>query len=406
MRKSGLEWVGLAALATIAGGCASVPEIKRDTLANRIEQNAQDLNEAHTRSLIAIITKNVLRARDDQPTNYTTVSGIKANPVIQSGGSLRLGPLGIGNAPGPFMNSDASLSRNEYADAEYSVNPFASSDNYQSLYEPMAPEILSAYLDSGWDNRILMYMFVDSAELYEAGASSGPRLYIGAGNVSDGAAANPQVTLFHALVDDAAAGTVEFAPIPNEMKSRNCRPYSPRDLVTAFQLTETPPSEIIDTIERLTEKTVVMGTPGEAPPAPGEAARPFNGQLHLCDPPINEWQFTNAADGVVRATVRLRSFDDMVYFLGETLRDYREGPVTFDGQRLIVVREDRKGGGVSVAVDHAGKTWQVAGNANRRTHPDDVSDRTGTVLSLLNQLYLRAQSAEFLRAPDTTLRVR
>jgi len=378
----------------------------RYTLADRIEQNAQDLNEAHTRSLIAIITKNILRARDDQPTNYTTVSGIKANPAIQSGGSLRLGPLGIGNAPGPFMNSDASLSRSEISDAEYSVNPFANSDNYQSLYEPMAPEVLRAYLDSGWDRRILVYMFVDSAVFWRDGAADGPRFYAGGGNVSDGAPPDPQADLFRALVEDAASGAVEFQAVPNEMRSRNCRPYSPRDLVTAFQLTDTPPSEIIDTIERLTEKVVVMGSPDEAAPAPGLAPLPFNGQLHLCDPPKNEWQFVNVSDGAVRATVRLRSFDDMVYFLGETLRDYGGAPVTFDGQRLMVVREARKGDGVSVAVGHAGQTWQVSGNANRRTNPNDLSDRTGTVLSLLNQLYLRAQSSEFLRAPDTTLRVK
>lgn len=406
MRNHGRDWMGLVAMAALVSGCASAPQLPRDTLASRIEHNAQELNEAHTRSLIAIITKNILRARDDQPTNYTTISGIKANPAIQSGGSLRLGPLGIGNAPGPLMNSDASLARNEYSDAEYSVNPFANSDNYQSLYEPMAPEVLRAYLDSGWDSRILMYLFVDSAVLWRGGAPVGSRFYVNGANVSDGAPADPLADLFRQLVDDAAAGKVEFEAIPNEMKSRNCRPYSPRDLVTAFQLTETPPSEIIDTIERLTEKTVVMGTPGEAAPAPGETPRAFSGQLHLCDPPKNEWQFINTTDGAVRATVRLRSFDDMVYFLGETLRDYRNAPVAFGGQKLMVVREGRKGGGSSVPVDHAGRTWQVSGNAGRRTNPDDLSDRTGTVLSLLNQLYLRAQSSEFLRAPDTTLRVK
>ncbi len=408
MCKSGLQWLGLAAVSLLAGGCISAPDLGPGGLAGTIEQNAADLNEAQTRSLIAIITKNVLRARDDQPTNYTTISGIKSNPVLQLNGAMRLGPLGFGNAAGPFTGSDASIARNETANAEYSVNPFANSDNYQSLYEPMAPEILRAYLDSGWPGDLLIYVFIDSAELMEGGARSGGRFFVNADTVSDGAPASRQADLFRALVRDAGNGTVEFEPIPNEMKNRNCRPYSPRDLVTAFQLTETPPSEIIDTIERLTEKTVVMGSPDEKEAAPGETAKAFAGQLHLCDPPRNEWRFINAADGQVRATVRLRSFDDMVYFLGETLREYPNAPVTFGGQRLLVVKEKRDAksdNGYSVAVEHGGEAYLVSGNRNRRFNPDDVSDRTGTVLSLLNQLYLRSQSAEFLRAPDSTLRV-
>jgi hypothetical protein len=399
--------VCLALAAASLAGCAASKALAPNAVAQGIARNAEDLNEAHTHSLIAIITKNVLRARDDQPTNYTTVSGIKSNPVVQLNGGLRLTPLGLGNAPGPLMGSDASIARNETANAEYSVNPFANSDRYQSLYEPMAPEIFKAYFDSGWDNAILFYLFIDSAVLYEAGQPAGDRFFINGDNVSDAAPPSPLAALFRALIEDAARGAVEFEPIPNEMKTRDCRPYTPRDLVLAFQLTETPPSEIIDTIERLTGRTVVLGSLDEVEPAPGEAARPFEGQLHLCEPPKNEWQFVNADDGQVRATVRLRSFDDMVYFLGETLRAYPNAPVMFNGQRLFVVHEAGavQTSGLHVTVRHGEETYVVAGNASRRTDPYDVSDRTGTVLSLLNQLYLRSQADEFLRAPDSTLRV-
>jgi hypothetical protein len=104
------------------------------------------------------------------------------------------------------------------------------------------------------------------------------------------------------------------------------------------------------------------------------------------------------------AEVRTRSFDDMVYFLGETLRvsESREQGSMGD---VILFRTYRQRGDVkfAVRVEHAGDVYFIAPQS-----PSKVSgaedDQTGNVLGLLNPLYQFAQSDDFLRAPEARLR--
>ena len=136
---------GVALSMLSMSGCASISNLGASGLAENIEDNAATLNEAHTRAMTAIIAVNVLRARDRWPTNYTTLSGIKSNPSMSLNGSASFGPLGLGNAPMPFAGSSASVSRNESANAEYSVNPFSNNDKTQGLLKPIQPEMMESY---------------------------------------------------------------------------------------------------------------------------------------------------------------------------------------------------------------------------------------------------------------------
>ena len=131
--------------------------------------------------------------------------------------------------------------------------------------------------------------------------------------------------------------------------------------------------------------------------------------------------------------VNFRSFDDMVHFVGETLR-LPEQEVENGRKRGLCIerhnngtKKDSKPGkckrtlfnitkrrqpeiasevftGHGVKVVHAGETWYALPELNLK----DVvagrpSDRTGTVLSILSQIYLLNQSSEFLEAPDNVL---
>jgi hypothetical protein len=126
----------------------------------------------------------------------------------------------------------------------------------------------------------------------------------------------------------------------------------------------------------------------------------FNRRLLLCDAAETEWGFLDARTGAAIAAVRTRSFDDMIYFLGETLRSGTEGhPAIVGNVILFQTYPDRADKAFAVRVEHAGRVYFIAPQAlvGEATGPKDV---TGNVLSLLNQLYLLAQSDEFLRAPE------
>ena len=100
----------------------------------------------------------------------------------------------------------------------------------------------------------------------------------------------------------------------------------------------------------------------------------------------------------------MRSFDDMIYFLGETLRSGTEDhPTVAGGVILFQTYSDRADKAFAVRVEHAGRVYFIAPQSpvGDTGGPKDV---TGNVLSLLNQLYLLAQSDEFLRAPEARLR--
>ena len=103
-------------------------------------------------------------------------------------------------------------------------------------------------------------------------------------------------------------------------------------------------------------------------------------------------------------STRTRSFDDMIYFLGETLRSgTEENPTVAGNVILFQTYAGRADKSFAVRVEHAGRVYFIAPQAplGDQEGPKDV---TGNVLSLLNQLYLLAQSDEFLRAPEARLR--
>jgi hypothetical protein len=165
-------------------------------------------------------------------------------------------------------------------------------------------------------------------------------------------------------------------------------------------------ADTIRTVEALTGRQMLLtddtrtDKPGEAVIAPDR----FNRRLLLCDPVAPAWGFTHARTGEPLAMVRTRSFDDMIYFLGETLRNGTEESPTVAGNVILFqTYADRADRSFAVRVEHAGRVYFVAPQigTGESVGPRDV---TGNVLSLLNQLYLLAQSDEFLRAPDARFR--
>jgi hypothetical protein len=404
---------GAALGALSLGGCAIVSDLGATGLAENIEDNAATLNEAHTRAMTAIIAINVLRARDRWPTNYTTLSGIKSNPTLSLNAGASFAPLGLGNANSPFVNSGGSVARNETANAEYSVNPFSNNDKTQGLLKPIQPEMLQSYWLAGWPRETLMWLFVDAVTF----AGEAQPWYIDGDEFS--AAPSPtdivNTKRYMEIITRAKANNVDFGPMPAPtLDQRSCAPYDPLYLREtlggadganrgggAGSMTDT-----IRTVETLTGRQMVLTDDTRAPKANEAVIAPdrFNRRLLLCDPAETTWGFTDAQTGAPLATIRTRSFDDMIYFLGETLRSGSEGRPTVAGNVILFQTYSERGSrAFAVRVEHAGHIYFIAPQTPKEDFagPKDV---TGNVLSLLNQLYLLAQSDEFLRAPEARVR--
>jgi hypothetical protein len=403
--KRGLM-AGAALGAALLSGCATVNALGPSGVAEKIEENAANLNDAHTRAETAIIAMNVLRARDRWPTNYTTLSGIKSNPTLSLNGSASFGPLGLGNARLPFSGSSASVSRNETANAEYSVNPFANSDKTQSLLKPMLPQMMQNYWRAGWPKETLMWLFIDS--LTFAGEKDGWRVDGDEKNMADGSPERAHLDRYIRLIQRAKAGEFDFAQLPSlGLEQRNCTPYDPVYLRETLGADggDASMGDAIKTVEALTGKKLVLtedtrNVKGEAYIAPDK----FGRRLLLCDTTDNSWGFVDTATGKPVALIRTRSFDDMIYFLGQTLRAGTPGhPAEFGGTILFQVFTERGDKQYAVRVEHAGQVYFIAPQAPLGHH-DGPRDVTGNVLSLLNQLYLLAQSDDFLRAPEARLK--
>lgn len=408
-----VKLAGVALSALCMQGCAMVSDLGAIGLAENIEDNAATLNAAHTRAMTAIIAVNVLRARDRWPTNYTTLSGIKSNPTLSLNGAASFSPLGLGNAPMPFANSGASVSRSESANAEYSVNPFSNNDRTQGLLKPIQPEMLQSYWLAGWPRETLMWLFVDAVTF----TGDTQPWYIDGDEFSSAPSPSDAANLkrYVAIIDAAKRGEVDFGLLPAPtLDQRDCTPYDPVYLRETLG-GATPVdggrgggnmADTIRTVEALTGRQLLL-TDGTRAERPGEAVIApdrFNRRLLLCDPVVPAWGFVDPRTGAALAMVRTRSFDDMIYFLGETLRNGTEESPTVAGNVILfqtyAERADRS---FAVRVEHAGRVYFVAPQIGTGdiAGPRDV---TGNVLSLLNQLYLLAQSDEFLRAPDARFR--
>jgi hypothetical protein len=395
-----------AALSLLSvSGCASIGNLGASGLAENIEDNAATLNEAHTRAMTAIIAVNVLRARDRWPTNYTTLSGIKSNPTMSLNGSASFGPLGLGNAPMPFAGSAASVSRNESANAEYSVNPFSNNDKTQGLLKPIQPEMMESYWKAGWPRETLMWLFVDSVQF-----AGEPQPWFIDGDEFSAAPSAIDIANTRRYDDISAGakrGEITFGQLPDQtLDQRNCKPYDAiylRDTLGggASDGGRSGMSDIIRTVEGLTGRQMVLTSDARtSADEPQVAADRFNRRLLLCDAAETAWGFVDAQTGAPIAAVRTRSFDDMIYLLGETLRSGTEGhPAIVGNVILFQTYPDRADKAFAVRVEHAGHVYFIAPQSpvGDTSGPKDV---TGNVLSLLNQLYLLAQSDEFLRAPE------
>lgn len=415
--KTGMLTASILALS----GCATVAGSGDRLIASNIAEDSIRLNEAFSQSTNAIILKNVLRARDRWPTSYTTLSGISSKPTFASP-SLTLSPLGRGEVPRPLGTSATTLTPLSAAEKSYNVQPFSARDRSESLLKPVAETTFDDFLKS-WPQDVVLLMFLNEVEFKvsdPSDATGEKKKTIKIRNSGDNFLKFKK-RLAAALYSDDSNYQNKFSELPesnNELdfkKDIRLVPSEKAKKETACGQQDFAVKELLSknsgrfgNLQKLKELTGATVTV--------EAASKNKLALKVCQKSetTNVLVLDPEKGGVAgrELSFSLRSFDDMIYYVGETLRisDINKRPQVSTPCKtnnqsklgpLFKVYENLESGDFAAEVEHNGETIKaVKASSAVDTDTACLKERSSTVMALLNQLLLLNQSEKFLDAPQ------
>ncbi len=387
----------MALSASVLAACGTTPAapFRGEGLARQIADDAVAFNEAYARAVSGQLLLNVLRARDRQPRYYLSMSGIQDAPGLRYRENFGISgtPLGEGASPWGFGNF--GFERETQSRPSYAVQPLSAETLTRTVFQPTPSNVFEHYWRSGWSRDLLLFLMVEKITRIDH-VEGGP----------------PAVREF---VNDA---TQLRDDCRGEAPSAGC-------------------AYVIETRRFLADiaaRTPARERPGAAPvcglvdsydtPQPLMAARDGKG----CEPRF--------VVGETTFVLSLRSFDDMIFYVGELMRPSttETGEETTMESRLTVfaagLRSDR---GVplfrilpageaarsaprdphlhfAASVNYSGRRYFAGppvGRACMRATPDGVcaddpsaGDRSSSVLSLLAELLALNQSPDAIRAPN------
>jgi hypothetical protein len=393
MPKAHKTWWAMAAGALLLAACAIAPAApqRRETLARQIAEDAAAFNEAYARAVSAQLLLNILRARDRQPRYYLSMSGIQDAPSLRFQENVGAGSVPLGEGASPWGFGSFGITREVQSRPTYAVQPLSADTLTKAVFQPTPPNVFAHYWQSGWSRDLLVFLLVDRIDVVETGAGA---------------------QTFH---NEANEIRQDCAPI---VDTGGCR------------FVRTARAFLDDISARAPDASAPQGQSvcglvesyGAAAPVRAGASTPGE----VCMP-----RFIVGARTYV---MTLRSFDDVVYYVGELMRL----SATQSGMRgemrapLSVRAAGLRGGGVGVplfriapAQDAANDQFYagnvmyngqrfVAGPPVGRSCADAAQsglcvdgavegDRSSSVLSLLAELLALNQSPDAIRAPSRVL---
>lgn len=383
----------LAAVAAcaVAASCATGSPFPspRERLARQIADDAAAFNDAYGQAVSAQILLNILRGRDRLPRYYLATTGISDSPSWRYRQNAGIGAIPLGEGASPWGVGNVGVERETQSRPSYAVQPFSAETLTRAAFEPTAPHVFAHYWRSGWPRDLLMLVMVEAVETTGA--------------------AGPTVVFTN------EANTI-FEDCPASVATEGCAFV--RAMRTFIASTAERPRVLRFDTER--GRPVCGLVDAYAPASPVRPVAPQEGAS--CDP-----AFVVGAD-VVR--LRLRSLDDMVYYVGELMRAgaMRAGPGEAIEAQVTVRAAGLRGGGRGVPlfrilppaaaragvhaaeVEYGGVRYR-AGPAVGRSCGEEASegvcrdtadegDRSSSVLSLIAEILALNQSPDAIRAPS------
>ena len=430
--------------------CGTIVKNSNASLSGAIADDAIKLNDAFNKATNAVLLKNILRARDRWPTNYTTLSGIKSTPTISQSNGLTLSPLGLGNPEGPGQGSGTVLSQGINSSNEYDVNPFAAADRSESLLTPVTEKLFERYYNS-WPRDVVTLMFIKNFKVKIDNQNdfgfhnSGDEFQRVEGDLKaalflsdaellkyyseeDKLTKKSMVRNFELnlkrdliLTDSTSLGA------SNNARACTSKIISPTDItakdsfiagLTQFQAITDADISLTKLSER--QQTTHNATFGLDKDNMGlslkicESKESANKILKLTPGAYEKAQQGGKIIPHREITITLRSFEDIVYYLGETLRvaGTDDQPTVYASCDKIVTSvpifktsTQNEYDYFAISVKHAGDTVKALPKGTDSNGKEMcLKERSATVMSILNQLLLLNQSPEFLKAPENFFR--
>lgn len=383
------SFVAACAAALLAASCATTPDIpsQRERLTRQIADDAVAFNEAYAQAVSAQVLLNILRSRDRMPRHYLAMTGISDSPSWTTSRSATLGGVPLGDIDSPWGFGELSASRERTSRPSYAVQPFSAETLTRTAFQPTPANVFEHYWYSGWPRDLLLLMMVETIE--KTGPDNHLYTYTNEAN-----------TIFDDCVASVQTEGCDFV--------REVRAF----LAAAD---EHPRQRGID----LQSGRPLCGlVDAYGPTAPVRPVAPREGQV--CDPVFVVGGYT--------LHLRLRSLDDMVYYVGELLRadTTRAGPGAAIEAQVTIRAAGLRGGGRGVPlfrvvpatgsgryaaeIAYGGHRYR-AGPAIGRSCGDetaeglcrdvaDEGDRSSSVISLIAEILALNQSPDAIRAPS------
>jgi hypothetical protein len=349
-------------------GCVTVPTLHGDQedIANRIGDNAVAYNQAYGRAIANQILLNALRARDRLPLYYLSMSGISDSSYTDMSGQAQIGSIGLGQGGPNWGVGSLSGTRLNRTFPAYILNPFGGNKDSRGTSSQFVPITR---------DRFLHYWHGDW----------------------------PRETLLYVLVDSATETVGENAVRYSNTSSAHQTCTDGADVCTFAD------------VVHLVSDNARTAEFGDCPPA-APARQDRCGIRILVDGRTFD--------------LELRSVDDMIYYLGSTLRIggespevrplgvYPTNPANEEAWSAVPRRaplfsvaqapQRYEHGDYAAEVTYRGDRY-VAGPANN-THciiradqncsvAIERGDASANVLSLITQLIIMSQSQEGQTAP-------
>lgn len=384
------RWIAILAACVLLASCATAaPDVRRERLSRQIADDAAAFNDAYGQAVSAQILLNILRSRDRLPRYYLAMTGISDSPSWSMTQSGSIGGIPLGESGSPWGFGNVGIERQTQTRPSYAVQPFSAETLTRTAFEPTAPYVFEHYWRSGWPRDLLLMVMVEAIEKTDA---EGVR---------------------HTFVNEANTIFEDCAP---SVDTNGCAFV--RELREFMISTSERPAESGIDMERGRPLCGVVDAYG--PTTPVKPIAPREGLD--CDPvfPI----------GSTLVRFRLRSLDDMVYYVGELMR--AGAMVTDEGAPIeaqVTVRAaGLRGGGQGVPLFRVvpegaadadiyaasvvygghryyagpaiGRSCGAASEGGRCQDSAAEGDRSSSVLSLIAEILALNQSPDAIRAPS------
>lgn len=383
-------WFAAICAAMLTASCASVreePHARREALAQQIADDAVGFNEAYGRAVSAQILLNILRSRDRLPRHYLSTTGISDSPSWSTTEGVGIGAVPLGGGGDPWGVGGVSVERSRETRPSYAVQPYDAATLTRTVFDATQPYVFAHYWRSGWPRDLLTLVMVERIVRH----------------TPDGHAETHQNEANEIFNDCAPSVETAGCAFVRTLRDFLARVDHPSDL------SEDPNAHAIcGLVEAYAPRRPVRPAP------PSETER--------CDPVFvvdgDYYQF------------RLRSLDEMIYYVGELLR--ADAMEAAPGEAIVAPLTIRaaglRGGGRGVPlfrvlphgvrddrphaaeVYYAGERFRAGpaigrscGEARAEGACRDVAeegDRSSSVLSLIAEILALNQSPDAIRPPS------